>query len=50
MMEFLVWKEEAVIHRFLTSLPVRFEVPKEGRTLLSGVVIEIDEKLEKQKK
>lgn len=34
----------AVIHRFLTSLPVRFEVPKEGRTLLSGVLLEIDDK------
>lgn len=35
---------EAVIHRFLTSLPVRFEVPKEGRTVLSAVLLDIDEK------
>lgn len=37
-------EREAVIHRFLTSLPVRFEVPKEGRRLLSAVLIEIDNK------
>ncbi|MDQ7865057.1 TIGR00282 family metallophosphoesterase [Peribacillus frigoritolerans] len=43
-------EREAVIHRFLTSLPVRFEVPKEGRTLLSGVLLEIDEKTGKAKK
>ncbi|MFJ7638516.1 TIGR00282 family metallophosphoesterase [Peribacillus sp. NPDC046944] len=35
---------EAVIHKFLTSLPVRFEVPKAGRSLLSAVLIDIDEK------
>ncbi|WP_110929488.1 TIGR00282 family metallophosphoesterase [Bacillus massiliglaciei] len=40
----------AVIHRFLTSLPVRFEVPKEGRALLSGVIIDIDDKTGKAKK
>lgn len=40
----------AVIHRFLTSLPVRFEVPKDGRTLLSAVLIELDEKSGKAKK
>ena len=39
-------EREAVMHRFLTSLPVRFEVPKEGRTLLSAVIIDIDEKRE----
>ncbi|PLS16750.1 TIGR00282 family metallophosphoesterase [Bacillus sp. M6-12] len=37
-------EREAVIHRFLTSLPTRFEVPKEGRTVLSAVLLEIDEK------
>ncbi|WP_409294312.1 TIGR00282 family metallophosphoesterase [Peribacillus sp. SCS-26] len=35
-------EREAVIRRFLTSLPVRFEVPTEGRTILSAVVIDID--------
>ena len=40
----------AVIHRFITSLPVRFEVPKEGRTLLSAVLIDIDDKIGKAKK
>lgn len=43
-------EREAVIHRFLTSLPTRFEVPKEGRTLLSAVIIDIDEKNGKAKK
>jgi metallophosphoesterase (TIGR00282 family) len=43
-------ERDAVIHRFLTSLPVRFEVPKEGRTNLSAVIIEIDEKTGKSKK
>ncbi|WP_442599575.1 TIGR00282 family metallophosphoesterase [Neobacillus sp. D3-1R] len=37
-------EKEAVLKRFLTSLPVRFEVPKEGRTLLSAVLIHIDQK------
>jgi calcineurin-like phosphoesterase len=41
---------EAVIHRFLTSLPVRFEVPKEGRTLLSAVILDIDDRTGKAKK
>ncbi|MFD0049385.1 TIGR00282 family metallophosphoesterase [Actinomycetes bacterium NPDC127524] len=43
-------EKEAVIHRFLTSLPVRFEVPKTGRTVLSAVLIEIDEKTGKSRK
>ena len=43
-------ERSAVIHRFLTSLPVRFEVPKEGRNLLSAVLIDIDEKSGKTKK
>lgn len=34
---------EAVIKKFLTALPVRFEVT-EGRTQLSGVIIDIDDK------
>jgi 2',3'-cyclic-nucleotide 2'-phosphodiesterase len=35
---------DAVIKRFLTSLPVRFEVSSGGRTQLSGVVIDVDKK------
>ncbi|MFC4404510.1 TIGR00282 family metallophosphoesterase [Gracilibacillus xinjiangensis] len=35
-------EREAVLKRFLTALPVRFEVPKEGRTQLSAVLIDID--------
>lgn len=37
-------EKEAVLKRFLTSLPVRFEVPKAGRSLLSAVLIELDRK------
>ncbi|MEH7107013.1 MULTISPECIES: TIGR00282 family metallophosphoesterase [Bacillaceae] len=37
-------EKEAVLKRFLTSLPVRFEVPKEGRNQLSAVLIDLDAK------
>ncbi|MBX9972483.1 TIGR00282 family metallophosphoesterase [Bacillus sp. CMF12] len=37
-------EKEAVIKRFLTGLPVRFEVPKEGRTQLSAAFIELSPK------
>lgn len=37
-------EKEAVLKRFLTSLPVRFDIPKEGRGQLSAVVIELDRK------
>lgn len=43
-------EREAVITKFLTSLPVRFEVPKTGRTQLSGVYMELDRKTGKSKK
>ncbi|RIU96296.1 TIGR00282 family metallophosphoesterase [Oceanobacillus picturae] len=33
---------EAVMKRFLTSMPVRFEITKEGRTQLNGFVVSID--------
>ena len=33
-----------VLHKFLTNLPSRFEIPKSGRTQLNGVIIDIDEK------
>ena len=36
--------KEAVISRFLTQMPTRFEVPKEGRTTLSGTLVDIDPK------
>ncbi|WP_042356198.1 TIGR00282 family metallophosphoesterase [Bacillus rubiinfantis] len=37
-------EKDVVLKRFLTSLPVRFEVPKNGRTQLSAVVIDLDQK------
>lgn len=43
-------EREAVLKRFLTNMPVRFEVPKEGRTQLSAVLIELDNKTGKAKK
>ena len=43
-------ERDAVITKFLTSLPVRFEVPKTGRTQLSGVYMELDRKTGKCKK
>ncbi|WP_059105237.1 TIGR00282 family metallophosphoesterase [Shouchella shacheensis] len=36
-------EREAVLHKFLTSLPVRFEVAN-GREQLNGVVIDVDRK------
>jgi metallophosphoesterase (TIGR00282 family) len=35
---------DAVMKRFLTGLPSRFEVPKTGRTQLSAVIIDLDKK------
>ncbi|MBN6887240.1 2',3'-cyclic-nucleotide 2'-phosphodiesterase [Cytobacillus horneckiae] len=43
-------EKESVLKRFITNMPVRFEVPNEGRTLLSAVVIDIDMKTGKAKK
>lgn len=43
-------ERDAVLKRFLTNLPVRFEVPKEGRKQLSAVLIEIDKISGKAKK
>lgn len=37
-------EKEAVLKRFLTGMPVRFEVQKSGRYQLSAVVIELDRK------
>jgi len=42
-------EREAVLKRFMTSLPVRFEVMK-GREQLSGVVVDIDPKTGKAQK
>lgn len=36
--------KDAVLKKFLTSLPVRFEVAKSGRKILSACVIELDKK------
>lgn len=43
-------EREAVIKKFLTSLPVRFEVPKAGRAQLSAVLFELDRKTGQTKK
>ncbi|MCM3587225.1 TIGR00282 family metallophosphoesterase [Mesobacillus maritimus] len=43
-------ERDAVIKRFLTSLPVRFEVSTGGRTQLSGVVVDVDKKDGRAKK
>ncbi|MDQ0270149.1 TIGR00282 family metallophosphoesterase [Cytobacillus purgationiresistens] len=43
-------EKEAVLKRFTTGLPVRFEVPKDGRSQLSGVIIDLDMKTGKAKK
>ena len=43
-------EREAVLRKFLTSMPARFEVPKDGRSQLSAVYIEIDKKTGKAKK
>lgn len=40
--EILGTDKEAVIKKFLTSLPVRFEVPKTGRTQLSGFLVDVN--------
>lgn len=37
-------QRDAVIKRFLTSLPVRFEVDEKGREQLNGVLITVDSK------
>ncbi|GLO66066.1 MULTISPECIES: TIGR00282 family metallophosphoesterase [Oceanobacillus] len=36
-------ERETILKRFLTSLPVRFEIDKTGRTQLNGVIITIDD-------
>lgn len=48
--EILGMNKESVLKRFQTSLPVRFEVPKEGRKILSACLIDIDPKSGRAKK
>ncbi|EMV4925484.1 YmdB family metallophosphoesterase [Listeria monocytogenes] len=43
-------EKEAVIRRFKTALPTRFEVPKTGRAVLSGCLITLDESTGKAQK
>lgn len=43
-------EKEAVLKRFLTSLPVRFEVTKNGGSQLSAVIVDIDKKTGMAKK
>lgn len=35
-------KKEDVLYRFQTNMPARFEVPKTGRSVLSGFFVEVD--------
>jgi len=35
-------KKEDVLYRFQTNMPTRFEVPKDGRSVLSGFFVEVD--------
>jgi len=42
--EILGMKKESVIYKFQTNMPARFEVPKEGREVLSAFFVEIDDK------
>lgn len=37
-------EKEAILYRFQTLLPKRHEVPKSGRAVLSGVVVDVDDK------
>jgi 2',3'-cyclic-nucleotide 2'-phosphodiesterase len=48
--EVLGMSKASVLKRFQTSLPVRFEVPKDGRKILSACLIDIDHKTGKAKK
>lgn len=43
-------EREAVLKRFLTSMPVRFETTKEGRAQLNAVLISIDDRTGKAEK
>ena len=43
-------EREVVLRRFLTNMPARFEVPKDGRAQLSAVLIEVDTKTGSAKK
>lgn len=36
-------KKEIILNRFLTQMPVRHEIPEDGRKILSGCMIEIDD-------
>ncbi|WP_102692596.1 TIGR00282 family metallophosphoesterase [Rummeliibacillus pycnus] len=47
--EVLGMKKESVIYRFKTNMPVRFEVPKQGREVLSGFFVDLDDKTGKAK-
>lgn len=47
--EVLGMKKEDVIYRFRTNMPTRFEVPKQGREVLSGFYVELDQKSGKAK-
>lgn len=41
--EILGMKKDSVLYRFKTNMPTRFEVPKTGRSVVSGFFTEIDD-------
>ncbi len=41
--EILGMNKEAVLYRFKTNMPTRFEVPKRGRSVVSGFFTEVDD-------
>ena len=41
--EVLGMTKENVLYRFQTNMPTRFEVPKSGRTVISGFFVEVDD-------
>ena len=43
-------EQRSCLKKILTGIPARFEVPKDGRSQLSAVSIEIDKKNGKAKK
>ncbi len=47
--EILGMNKEAVLYRFKTNMPTRFEVPKRGRSVVSGFFTEVDDQTGKAK-
>ena len=47
--EILGMNKDAVLYRFKTNMPTRFEVPKRGRSVVSGFFTEVDDQSGKAK-